>query len=73
MAVDFPLETVRELIRLERIDLPSCVAIDQARQMYPWVNALFKELCRKADIYMSKYHVRVMYYALFHDDVDKIF
>lgn len=73
LELDVPLETVRELMRLDRIDLPSCIAIDQARVMYPWVNQLFKELCNNARIFMSKYHMRVMYHSLFHDDVDRIF
>lgn len=73
LELDVPLEMVRELMRLERIDLPSCVAIDQARVMYPWVNVLFKELCNKASTFMNKYHMRVMYHSLFHDDVDRIF
>lgn len=73
LEVDIPLETVRELMRLDRPDLPSCIAIDQAREMYLWVNALFKELCSKASTFMSQYHVRVMYQSLFHDNVNEIF
>ena len=73
LEVDVSLETVRGLMGLDRPDLPRCVAIDQARGMYPWINELFKELCSKAGSFMSKYHTRVMYHSLFHDDVDKIF
>ena len=73
LIVDVSLETIRELMRLDRPDLPSCVAIDQARQIYPWVNEFFKELCSKAATFMSKYHVRVLYHSLFHDNVDEIF
>ena len=71
--VDVPMETVRQLVSLERDDLPSRVSIDQARGMHPWVDQLFEELSNKAGAFLSKYQMRVMYYALFHDDVDIIF
>ena len=73
LEVDIPLETLRELMCLDRPDLPSCVAIDQARRMYPWVNALFKELCSKVGTFFHKYHRRVLYHSLFHDNINEIF
>ena len=73
LEVDVPMETLGQLTRLERTDLPGFVAIDQARSMYPWVDQLFGELCKKANAVLSIYHERVLYYSLFHDDVDAIF
>ena len=72
LEVDIPIETLEQLTRLERADLPGFVAIDQARNMYPWVDQLFGELCKKAKVVIGKYHERVLYYSLFHDDVDAI-
>lgn len=73
LEVDVPMETLGQLTRLERVDLPRFVAIDQARRMYPWVDQLFGELHKKANAVLRKYHDRVLYYSLFHDDVDTIF
>jgi len=73
LEVDVPMETLGQLTRLERDDLPSFVAIDQARDMYPWVDQLFGELHKKAHTILGKYHERVLYYSLFHDDTDLIY
>ena len=73
LEVDVPIETLGQLTRLERADLPSFVAIDQARSMYPWVDQLFGELRKKAHVVLGEYHERVLYHSLFHDDVDLIF
>ena len=73
LEVDVPMETLGQLTRLERADLPSFVAIDQSRSLYPWVDQLFGELCKQAHTILGKYHKRVLYYSLFHDDVDLIY
>ena len=73
LEVDVSMETVRELMSLERTDLPSCVSIDQARGMHPWVDQLFAELSNKAGAFFSRYQMRVMYYSLFYENVDIIF
>ena len=73
LEVDVPIETLGQLTRLERADLPSFVAIDQSRRLYPWVDQLFGELHKKAHTILGKYHERVLYYSLFHDDVDLIY
>ena len=73
LEVNVTIETLEQLTRLERADLPGFVALDQARSMYPWVDQLFGELCKKAHVVLDKYHERVLYYSLFHDDVDAIF
>ena len=73
LEVDVPMETLGQLTRLERADLPGFVAVDQVRSMYPWVDQLFGELSKKAHTILGAYHNRVFYYSLFHDDVDLIF
>ena len=73
LEVDVSMETVRQLMSLERTDLLSCVSLDQARGMHPWVDQLFTELSNRAGAFFSKYQMRVMYYALFHENVDIIF
>ena len=73
LEVNVPFETLGQLTRLERADLPRFVAIDQARSMYPWVDQLFGELRKKAHVVLGEYHERVLYYSLFHDDVDLIY
>ena len=73
LEVDLPMETLGQLTQLERTDLPSFVAIDQARSMYPWVDQLFGMLCKQAHTVIGKYHERVLYYSLFNDDVDMIY
>ena len=73
LEVDVPMETLGQLTRLERMDLEPSVAIDQARSMYPWIDQLFGELCKKANAVIGKYHERVLYYSLFNEDIDAIF
>ena len=44
LTIQIPTSILRELNSLERDDLPPKLAIQLARQMYPWLNELLKVL-----------------------------
>ena len=44
LTIQIPTSILRELNSLERKDLPPKLAIQLARQMYPWLNELLKVL-----------------------------
>ena len=49
LTIQIPISILRELNSLERNDLPPKLAIQLARQMYPWLNELLKILVVEAE------------------------
>ncbi|MDE0017795.1 MAG: hypothetical protein OXU51_16550 [Candidatus Poribacteria bacterium] len=49
LTIQIPISILRELTSLERDDLPPKLAIQLARQMYPWFDQLLQVLIIEAE------------------------